>query len=130
MSIEGWSGVEEMAKRLQAAKAAKAKGQRRGMGLALRNVLDVSNTKVPHEDGDLERDGGVSMTDGDATVLRGAISYGRDADVKDRAIPQHERMDYRHDNGRSAKFLENAMAQTRDENAEILAAAIKREMGT
>lgn len=129
MTIAGWSGAGDMVARLQAAKAAKNAGARRGMGLALRNILDVSNTQVPHEDGDLERDGGTSQEEANGHV-RGAVSYGRSAQTKDYAVSQHERMDYRHDGGRNAKFLENAMNSTRDQNAEILAASIRKDMGT
>lgn len=123
-----WEGAEQIVANLRKAQEAKTRGARRGLQLALRNVLNVSNKQVPHEEGDLERDGGTSMDDGDA--IRGAISYGRSADTKDYAVVQHEDMTLSHDGGRNAKFLEHAMMSTRQQNAEILATAIRREMGT
>ncbi len=123
-----WSGVDGVDGKAREARARKDEGARRGLALALRNVLNKSNAQVPHEEGDLERDGGISMEDG--RRLRGAVSYGRSADVKDYAVVQHEDMTLHHDAGRNAKFLENAFNQTRTENAEILATALRTEMGT
>lgn len=102
-------------------------GAREGLLVAARNTLNVSNMQVPYEEGDLARDGGISVDDGE---LRAAISYGRSADTAQYAVPQHERMDFKHDSGRNAKFLENALNSTRDQNLGIIAAGIKRRMGT
>lgn len=121
---QGMDGVIEAAKR---AKDRKTKGAKLGLMRALRNTLDVSNQSVPHEEGDLERDGGTSVDDG---KLRGAVSYGRSADTKDYAVPQHENMTYHHDAGRGAKFLENALNSTKAQNAEIIAKATREELGT
>lgn len=123
-----WSGVEGIVAQARKARERKTAGARRGLQLALRNVLNVSNHQVPHEEGDLERDGGTSIEDGER--LRGAVSYGRSADTRDYAVVQHEDMTLSHDGGRNAKFLENALMSTRQQNAEILATAIRREMGT
>lgn len=43
------------------------------------------------------------------------------------AVVQHERMDYRHDDG-GPKFLERAVAETRKEQAEALADQIRRRL--
>lgn len=102
-------------------------GARKGLILAAENTLGVSNKQVPYEEGDLARDGGTSIDD---ETLRAAVSYGRTADTKDYAVPQHERLDYKHDSGRNAKFLENAMNSTRSQNVEIIAAQIRKGMGT
>lgn len=101
-------------------------GAAEGLQVAGRNVLNVSNTQVPFEEGDLARDGGMSLDEG---TLRLALSYGRSADTKDYAVVQHEDMSLKHDAGRNAKFLENAMNSTREQNLQILGAAIKRKMG-
>lgn len=114
-----------MKAKIEQALVAKTRGARTGMLLALRNTLDVSNTQVPHEEGDLERDGGVSL---DEITLHGVISYGRSADTKDYAVVQHEDMTLKHDSGRNAKFLENAMNATRGENLDIIKTSVKREM--
>lgn len=123
-----WSGADDVVARARQAKERKNAGGRQGLQLALRNVLNVSSQQVPHEEGDLERDGGISVDDGDR--IRGAVSYGRSAQTKDYAVVQHEDMTLSHDGGRNAKFLENAFNATRQQNAEILATALRREMGT
>ena len=110
----------------KAAKTRKNKGANIGLMRALRNVLDVSNRSVPFEEGDLERDGGISS---DPDNLRGAVSYGRSADTKDYAVVQHEDMTMQHDAGRGPKFLENAINSTKDQNAEIIAKATREEIG-
>lgn len=119
-----WQGIENVIAATQEVRKRKTKGGRRGVLLALRNVLNVSNDHVPHEEGDLERDGGISMDD---ATMRGAVSYGRSADTKDYAVAQHERLDYAHDAGRTAKYLENAFNSTRQQSAELIAESIRGE---
>jgi len=121
-----WQGADAMMAKLRQVKERKTQGARKGLQLALRNVLNESNRQVPHEEGDLERDGGISM-EGDK--LRGAVSYGRNEQTREYAVVQHEDMTLNHDAGRNAKFLENAFNSTRDQNTEIVAAAIRRELG-
>lgn len=123
---EFWEGIDKVVSNAKAAKAAKNRGGIRALGIALQNILNVSNRQVPHELGDLERDGAWSL---DEEKLKGAVSYGRSAHTAPYAVPQHEHMDWQHDEGRSAKFLEHAMNSTRAQNAQILANAIKDEMG-
>lgn len=93
----------------------------RGLYLAGENVLAVSNRQVPHEEGDLERDGAVIQGVGEV-----AITYGRDAEVAEYAVPVHEDMDAQHDSGRNAKFLENALNSERDRSLEIIAEQQRR----
>lgn len=119
-----WEGLDGVRANIERVKAARVKGGRRGLLLGAQIVLQASNQRVPHETGDLERDGGISA-DGDTV----AISYGRSAQTRDYAVPQHERMDLHHDSGRSAKFLENALNSTRDQVAEVLAQSIRSETG-
>lgn len=95
----------------------------RGLGLGAQHVLNVSNSQVPHEEGDLERDGGTSV---DPEGMRAAIAYGRTAATKDYAVPQHEDMTYKHDAGRNAKFLENAINGERPTVANIIAEQARR----
>lgn len=121
-----WEGFDQLAAGIKRAKAAKDKGARRGLLLGARIVLNASNQRVPHEEGDLERDGGISLDD---SKLLAAIAYGRSAQTAKYARAQHERMDYHHDAGRSAKFLELALNGTRDQVAAVIAQSIKGENG-
>lgn len=126
---EWWSGVADFQGNLQGVRERKNAGSVQGLRLASLNTLNVSNQQVPHEDGDLERDGAASV-EATAKGARAAVSYGRRGDTKDYAVVQHEDMTLHHDSGRNAKYLENALNMTRAENSEIIAQALRSEMGT
>lgn len=122
---EFWSGLGSMVKVINETQKRTEAGGRKGLRLAGRHVLNVSNKQVPHEEGDLERDGAVNV---DAEAMQAVISYGRRADTAKYAEAQHERLDYKHDGGRNAKFLENAMNSEKDAAAAIIQQAIKSEV--
>ncbi|HUR06996.1 MAG TPA: hypothetical protein VM347_30935 [Nonomuraea sp.] len=88
----------------------------RGLNLATEHVLSVSNQRIPNDDGILERSGTPVV---DEASLRGVISYDTPY-----AIAQHENLDYRHEPGRTAKFLELALR----EEAEVVKALIAKEI--
>lgn len=76
--------------------------------LAGEHVLTESRRLVPHEEGTLERSGKVDTErQGDVSVA--AISYDTPY-----AVRQHEEMDYRHDEGRQAKYLEQPLESEQD----------------
>lgn len=91
----------------------------RGLGLGTEFLLGESNKKVPHEEGTLERSGVASV---DPNELRGAVSYDTPY-----AVRQHEDMTARHDDGRTAKYLENAMNANAGEVADIIRKTIAGE---
>lgn len=96
------------------------RGSARGLTLALEHVLAVSNERVPIEYGDLERSGIVSVSaDGD----EGAVSYSTPY-----AVPQHEELDYEHNEGRQAKYLESAIYDEQATVRRIIAAELKGEL--
>ena len=80
-------------------------------------VLERSNRYVPLEEGTLERSGRVT-DDGEKSV---AVSYDTPYAVK-----QHEDLSLRHPNGRSAKYLERALAESRSEITALIAKAIRK----
>lgn len=90
----------------------------RGLVTAGVHILGVSNERVPYEEGDLARSGGVS-----AEGLVVAVSYDTDYAVK-----QHEDMSLSHDDGRQAKFLESAMNSERQTALKLIADPIRREL--
>lgn len=92
----------------------------RGLALGAEHVLGESNNRVPHEEGTLENSGSVSYESG---KLRAAISYNTPY-----AAVQHEDMSLRHDNGREAKYLENALNAEKDTVGEIIAKSVKGEL--
>jgi hypothetical protein len=89
----------------------------RGLTKAAEHLLQVSNTLVPIEEHILEQSGVASV---DETTLRAAVSYDTVY-----AVNQHESMDFRHDNGRIAKYLEVAMLTEGYTIEEILANEIR-----
>lgn len=81
-------------------------------------VLARSTQRVPHETGDLQDSGQVSVEPGN---LRAAVSYDTPY-----AVVQHEDMTLQHDAGRSAKYLETAMNEVAGGPAERI---IRRRLG-
>lgn len=94
------------------------KGAARGLELAAEHVLQVSRGQVPIEEGTLERSGVASV---DEANLRAAVSYDTVY-----AVRQHEDMTLKHDAGRKAKYLEDALNGQRAEIARIVADEVRR----
>lgn len=92
----------------------------RGVALAAEHLLGESNKNVPHEEGTLERSGTVST---DPANFTAAVSYDTPY-----AARQHEDMTLRHNKGRTAKFLENAMNSEVKTAAEIIRKTIAGEL--
>ncbi len=88
----------------------------RGLRHATEHVLSVSDQRVPHDEGTLERSGAASV---DESGLRGAVSYDTEY-----AVAQHENLNYSHKSGRTAKFLELALR----EEAEVVRLLIAKEL--
>ncbi len=86
-----------------------------GVGKALHHILDVSNENVPMDMGDLKRSGKVKQ-DG----FGGTITYDEEY-----AVAQHERLDFHHPKGGSAKYLESAMNTEASKVAEIVAREVR-----
>lgn len=87
------------------------------MRKAARKVLKRSNELAPVDDGDLRRSGKVVVDDLSVTVRYTAPH----------AVFQHEHLDWEHDGGGGAKFLEIASDET-DIAAEV-AAAVREALG-
>ncbi|MFC5633664.1 hypothetical protein [Streptomyces bullii] len=95
-------------------------GAARGLYLAAEHVLGESNEVVPLDEAALQRSGTASV---DPPSLTGMVSYDTPY-----AVIQHERLDFRHAPGRTAKYLENTLNTSRAEVAAIIAAEIRRAM--
>ncbi|MGW1770641.1 hypothetical protein [Streptomyces sp. NPDC002104] len=91
-----------------------------GLRLAAEHVLEVSRRRVPIEEATLERSGVASV---DEDSLTAGVSYDTPY-----AVRQHEELNYRHDNGRSAKYLEGPLTEEADTVAEIIAAQVRRSL--
>ncbi|MFH9430237.1 hypothetical protein ACH4JZ_18340 [Streptomyces sp. NPDC017615] len=90
----------------------------RGVRLGGEHLLQVANTRVPIEEGTLERSGTVTVDEGDRAAV---VSYDSPY-----AVRQHEELNYRHDAGREAKWLEKSLHQENGAITEIIAAEVRR----
>lgn len=95
-------------------------GAARGLRLGAEHVLQVSRERVPIEEGTLERSGTATV---DEQQLTAAVAYDTPY-----AVRQHEEMDYRHDAGRTAKYLEQPMAAEAAAVGRIIAAQLRRSL--
>ncbi|WP_221510156.1 minor capsid protein [Streptomyces sp. 3211] len=95
-------------------------GAIRGLRLAAEHILAESRKRVPIEEATLERSGTATVDEAD---LKAAISYDTPY-----AVRQHEELTYRHDAGRTAKYLEGPMTTEAAKAAEIIAAQLRRSL--
>ncbi|OII60969.1 hypothetical protein BJP40_08350 [Streptomyces sp. CC53] len=95
-------------------------GGARGLRLAAEHVLTESRRIVPIEEAALERSGVATV---DESSLTAAVSYDTPY-----AVRQHEELTYRHDAGRTAKYLERPLAEEAATVAEIIAAQVRRSL--
>jgi hypothetical protein len=91
-----------------------------GLGEAMEHLLGVSQQLVPLEEGTLLRTG---KADADRGDLVGAVSFDGPY-----AVVQHEALDYRHDPGRQAKYLESPAHAEAPTMAALIAARIREAM--
>jgi hypothetical protein len=94
----------------------------KGLRKAAEHVLQVSRAVVPLEEGTLERSGVASA---DRASLTAAVSYDTVY-----AARQHEELTWRHAEGRTAKYLEGPLNAERETVGEIVAAEIRRALGS
>ncbi|MDQ0949332.1 hypothetical protein QFZ24_003255 [Streptomyces phaeochromogenes] len=95
-------------------------GAVRGLRIAAEHVLTESRKVVPIEEATLERSGVATV---DESQLTAAVSYDTPY-----AIRQHEELNYRHDPGRTAKYLEHPLTEQADNVAAIIAAQLRRSL--
>jgi hypothetical protein len=95
------------------------KAAARGLAIAGEHVLGEAKKQVPIEEHILEESGTVTT---DPDNLKVAVVFDTPY-----AVPVHEIMTAQHDEGRNAKFLENAMNSEAGAVREIIARTIKGE---
>lgn len=95
-------------------------GAVRGLRLAAEHVLTESRKRVPIEEGTLERSGVATV---DESSLTAAVSYDTPY-----AVRQHEELTWRHDAGRTAKYLERPLTEEAATCAAIIAAELRRSL--
>ncbi|MDT0409953.1 MULTISPECIES: hypothetical protein [Streptomyces] len=92
----------------------------RGLLLGAEYVLGEAQAVVPIDEAALARSGTASV---DESTLTAAVSYDTPY-----AVAQHERLDFRHAPGRTAKYLERPLNAARSEVAALIATQIQRAL--
>ncbi|MEV0619598.1 hypothetical protein AB0I81_40210 [Nonomuraea sp. NPDC050404] len=105
---------------IKAITAKEKDGAVKGLRIALEHLLGESRKIVPLEESTLSDSGVPSI---DEKNLKGAVSYDTPY-----AVRQHEDMTLKHDEGRSAKYLEGPLREERDTMLELVAAQIRRSL--
>jgi len=93
------------------------------VALEIRTVRDREGRerkRVPIEEATLERSGVATVDEGELTA---AVSYDTPY-----AVRQHEELTYRHDAGRTAKYLEGPLTEQAAAVAAIIAAQLRRSL--
>lgn len=111
--------------RLEAAAEAMREGAADGLEEWAEHILQESSRLVPIEEGTLSNSG---TTEVDRANLKAAVGYGRGGSA-DYVVVQHERLDFAHDSGRQAKYLEQPWMASRAVGEQIVGDAIKRRLG-
>ena len=93
-------------------------GAAKGVKLAAELLLGESNAVVPLEEAVLQRSGAVTV---DTQALAAAVSYDTVY-----AVIQHERLDFKHAPGRTAKYLEGET--NKQLLQELVAVQVRRAM--
>lgn len=107
-----WNG-DEVKKRERA-------GRNKGLRLAAEHLLGEATAIVPIEEATLERSGVASV---DESKGQAAASFDTPY-----AVRQHEELDYRHDPGRTSKYLEAPLVAEAEVLQGIVAAQIRRSL--
>jgi hypothetical protein len=102
-------------------KAEERKGAARGLYRGAEHVLEQATRLVPLQEGTLERSGVASV---DEASMTAAVSYDTPY-----AVRQHEEMDYQHQRGRQAKYLETPLNASKDEILRLVAEEIRKSLG-
>ena len=110
-------GLADAASRMQT-------GAARGLHMWGEHVLDEAVRVVPIEEGVLQNSGTVGQSADGKTV---GIGFGSGAAAK-YAVPQHEHLEYQHDPGKQAKYLEMPLQASKSTGLRILRDAVKDEL--
>jgi hypothetical protein len=92
-------------------------------------ILAKAKPLAPREGGDLEATGEVLAPVWQGDVCTVVIGFGGTPETAQYAVEQHERMDYKHEPGRQAKYLEAPANEALAGMSDRMAADIIEEMG-
>lgn len=117
-----WQGGFDFRK----AQARITEGLESGVRALADDIFDESQALVPNDpetgSGDLKASGRVETAVGAAKV-EAQISYGTG-----HAVIQHERLDYHHDSGEAAKFLERPLSAAQRSGGSTVAARVRKAL--
>ena len=113
-------GIRSFTRKDGAVRLELRKAGRRGLGLAAEHILGEARKKVPHEEGTLENSGFTAVDQDD---LKAVVGFDTPY-----AVIQHEDMTLRHNEGREAKYLENALNAEKDTAMQIVVKTLAGEL--
>lgn len=90
------------------------------------HILEEARRLVPHDEGNLEKDSGVSMGAEDGKEVA-VVWFGSGA-ASAYAVRQHEETGWNHPNGRQAKFLETPVKEHDGEFPAAIAVRVKETL--
>ncbi|MEU6535509.1 hypothetical protein [Streptomyces sp. NPDC047000] len=96
------------------------RGAARGLYIAAEHVLGESKNVVPLDESPLMHSGTASVDEGSLTAM---VSYDTPY-----AVIQHERLDFRHAPGRTAKYLEGPVNRNGPTVQALIAAQMRRSL--
>lgn len=103
-----------------AAERAMRQAAARGLHLGAEYVLGEADQIVPLDEDALQRSGMASVDESSLTAM---VSYDTPY-----AVRQHEEMDWRHAPGRTAKYLEGPLNESREQVQALIAAQLRRAL--
>lgn len=101
-------------------KAKSRAGGIKGLHKGVEYLKEVSSNLAPHEEGILQDSAVASVEEAE---LKGAVSFDTPY-----SVIQHERLDYKHDEDRQAKYLEEPMLTKKDTILDLVATEIRRAL--
>lgn len=104
----------------EVALAKEHRGAVKGLEASTEHLLGESRDQVPIEEATLERSGVASV---DESKLEGAVSYDTEY-----AVVQHEALNYHHDAGRKAKYLEDPFYEEIPTFQALIAAELRKAL--
>ncbi|MFH8530460.1 hypothetical protein ACH4GE_18820 [Streptomyces tendae] len=104
----------------QAVTRAARAGELRGLRIGAEHLLQVSRDRVPIEEATLERSGVAVVDEADVSAV---VAFDTPY-----AIRQHEELDYQHDAGRTAKYLEGPLDEEGAVILDLIAAQVRRSL--
>lgn len=120
-------GLAKLNRTLRAAPGRATRDGSAGLYAAAQDIFAVTQDRVPYDLGPLQASGQVSLPEREGNQVVVEIGYGGPATPY--ALVQHERLDYAHAEGRTAKYLEQPVLEAAPELGRTIERHLRRIFG-